>query len=84
MNKTLIKTLDRAFKDTEFTIEVGDSDYVNIMRLDGIHCEFYGDTSASEPYLCATYTIKGIKTEINMHIPTEINDFVSIVKEILK
>lgn len=83
-NKTVKNSLRKSFKKTDFTLDFGDG-YLNIMRSDGIHCEFYPSYEDSEHcYLTATYTVFGNKNkEINILIPDEIQEFVEIVKDIL-
>ena len=75
------KQITEAFTLTKYTVTFG-KDWVNVMRPDGVHCEFYPSTDYQ--FLSAQYTLKGIETEINLEIPSQLNEFVDICKEILK
>ena len=76
-NKALLKS---ALKSAGFNPEFGDG-YLNIARADGVHCEFYGDTDLN--YLTATYTVDGLKRELDFWFPTNIELFVETVTKIL-
>jgi hypothetical protein len=84
-NKQVKKELRDAFKHTDFILDFGDG-YLNISRPDGLNCEFYPcytDANLNEEMLTATYTIGNVETEIDCHIPSEADEFVEYVKEIL-
>lgn len=84
MNKTLQRKIRNAFESTELTVEFGDG-WVNVARPDGIHCEFYpclGDGQLDD-VLTATYTLDGIETDIDMHVPDQIDEFVDVCQKIL-
>lgn len=75
-----VKAIKNAFKKTNLTLDFGD-DYLNIMRPDGLHCEFYSDGNFN--YLTSTYTLNGKVQDLTYYIP-DLPQFVADVKEILK
>jgi hypothetical protein len=84
MNKALQRKIVLGFERTDLTVCFGDG-WVNVARPDGIHAEFYpcyGD-GYPEDVLTATYTVDGIETEIDMHVPSQIDEFVEICEKIL-
>jgi predicted phage-related endonuclease len=85
MNSEIKAILRDAFRKTDLTIQIGDG-WVNIARPDGVHCEFYpcyGRADLPEEYLTARYTLDGTETDIDLHIPNQINEFVDVCKQIL-
>lgn len=78
------RTINKAFKDTRFTVTYG-NDHINIMTPKGIHCEFYtGAVDNKSCYVTATYKLNNKKTNVDLYIPDQVNDFVIVVKTILK
>lgn len=84
MNSLLKRRIYNAFRDTDLTVEIGDG-FVNVARPDGVHCEFntcYGN-GHEEDVLTGTYTIDGVETELDLHVPDQISDFVEACEKIL-
>ena len=84
MNKALERKITKAFKHTGLSVVFGDG-WVSVMRGDGIHAEFntcFGD-DAPDDMLTGIYTIDGKETEIDLHVPSEIDELVDVCKSIL-
>jgi predicted phage-related endonuclease len=85
MNTEIKHVIRDAFRGTNLTVRIGNG-WVNIARPDGVHCEFYPcieRVDLPEEYLTARYTLGGIETEIDLHIPKQIDEFVNVCKQIL-
>lgn len=84
MNKALERAIVRGFQDTDLAVSFGDG-WVNVARPDGIHCEFYPCYGEGFPddVLTSTYTLDGTETEIDLHVPSQIGEFVEVCQKIL-
>lgn len=78
--KTNKKLIQDAFKKTDLSLEFG-KDWLNIMRPDGVHCEFYHDGELNG--LFATYTLNNKEQDLYYSM-NDLNNFVTDIKEILK
>lgn len=84
LSRQLKSEIKKAFKRTKFDLKFGDG-WLNIARPDGLHCEFYTcGVDENSCYMIATYTIKGVETEIDIYVPDDIETFVDYVENILK
>jgi hypothetical protein len=84
LNKQLRTKFLDAFAKTKYTLRFGQG-WVNIMRPDGLNCEFYTCAETRDScYLTGTYTVKGVKDkEIDLYCPDELDILVDYVKDIL-
>lgn len=83
MSRSLQKETSRSFKGKGYKLQFGDG-YVTIIRKDGVNCEFCTCAETSyDCYLTGNYFVFGEHKEIDLHLPSEMDEFVQYVDDIL-
>lgn len=83
MNKLMKRTLEKAFENTEYSLEFDDDTL--IVTLGECSCEFVACAVTRDGgYLTATfYPLDDDDLEVQCHIPNDLPEFIDVVEKIL-